>query len=67
MTNFCNHLKRTYLFFDTSHLVENIRYNLLNSMKLMFVAFEFSDFNIQCPEGYITWGVYIRYAILTQT
>ena len=43
-----NHSKRTYLYFDTVHFMKDIRNNLLNSKKLVFPAFEFSDFNIQC-------------------
>ena len=44
-----NHLKRTYLFFNPVHLVNNIRNNLLNSKKFVFPAFEFTDFYIHCP------------------
>ena len=33
-----------------------IRNNLLNSNKFVFPAFEFSDFNIQCPDVYIKRG-----------
>ena len=40
--------KRTCFFFNTVHLVKNIRKNFLNSKKLMFPAFEFIDFNFQC-------------------
>ena len=47
----------TYLFFDTVHLLKNIRNNLLNSKKFVFPAFDFSINDIQCSSqnGYITW------------
>ena len=47
----------TYLFFDTIHLLKNIRNNLLNSTQFVFPAFNFSINAIQCSSqnGYITW------------
>ena len=51
-----NDLKRTCLFFTTVHLVKNLKNNFLNSKKLMFPAFEYSDFNIQCSDVYVILG-----------
>ena len=48
-----NHSKRTYLFFNPVHFMNNIN-NLLNSKHFVFPAFGFSDFNIHCPDGYNT-------------
>ena len=31
-----NHGKRTYMFFDTVHLIKNIRNNLLNAKQFVF-------------------------------
>ena len=44
--------------YDISIIFPNkyIRNNLLNSNKFVFPAFEFSDFNIQCPDVYIKRG-----------
>lgn len=50
-----SHSKRAYLFFDTVYLVKNKRNDLLNSKKFVYPAFGFSNINIQCPAGYITW------------
>ena len=49
---------KTYLFFDTVHLVKNIRNNLLNASKFVFPAFSFSlkDQVLASSEsGYIRW------------
>ena len=53
-----NHGKRTYMFFDTVHLIKNIRNNLLNGKKFVFPEFSFNQLNIplHCSEGYISWG-----------
>ena len=50
-----NHGKRTYMFFDTVHLLKNIRNNLLNTKKFVFPEFSYNQGNIQlhCPQGYI--------------
>ena len=34
-----NHGKRTYVFFDTVHLIKNIQNNLLNAKKFVFLNF----------------------------
>jgi hypothetical protein len=49
---------RVYLFFDTVHLLKNIRNNLLNVKKFVFPAFEFhiSDLNLSSGPGYICWA-----------
>ena len=44
------------LIFYTFYLVKNITNNLLNSEKFVFLAFEFSDFNVQCLYVYVKWG-----------
>ena len=48
----------TYLFFDTVHLMKNIRNNLFNTKKFAFLAFTFKimDNIIEAPNGYITWS-----------
>ena len=49
---------KTYLFFDTVHLVKNICYNLLNASKFVFPAFSFSleDQVLASSEsGHIRW------------
>ena len=53
-----NHGKRTYMFFDTVHLIKNIRNNLLNAKKFVFPEFSYNQGNIQlhCPQGYIDWA-----------
>ena len=47
----------TYLFFDTVHLVKNIRNNLLNYKRFIFPQFEFRGFYdpIVVPAGEISW------------
>ena len=44
-------------FFDTVHLLKNVRNNLLNSKQFAFPAFNFSINDSQCSSqnGYITW------------
>ena len=54
--NSYHYLKRTHLILSHCPFGENIRSNLLNSKKFVFLAFEFSHFNIQCPDEHITWG-----------
>ena len=51
-----NHGKRTYMFFDTVHLMKNVRNNLLNGKK--FPEFSYHKFNkpLVCTSGYISWG-----------
>jgi hypothetical protein len=54
-----NHGKRTYLFFDSVHLMKNIRNNLLNKKKFVFPQFSYNNdlgINVACPAGYITWA-----------
>ena len=48
---------KIYLFYDSVHLVKNIRNNLLNARKFSFPSFSFHKFedNIDVPEGKITW------------
>lgn len=54
-----NHGKRTFLFYDSVHLMKNIRNNLLNRKKFVFPGFSYDDgshLKLDCPAGYITWG-----------
>lgn len=59
-----NHGKRTYMFFDTVHLMKNVRNNLLNGKKFVFPEFSYNKFTLPliCPSGYISWtdlhGIY---------
>lgn len=52
-----NH-KGTFLFFDTPHLVKNVRNNLLNARRFVFPQFDYEKDGIQihCPAGYIAWS-----------
>ena len=53
-----NHGKQTYIFFDTVHLIKNIRNNLLHAKKFVFPEFSYNKNNTQlhCPQGYINWA-----------
>ena len=48
---------RTYIFFDSVHLVKNIRNNLLNEKKFVFPEFNFTvcGLHISSSSGYINW------------
>ena len=48
-----NHGKRTYMFFNTVHLIENIQNNLLNAKKLVFLNF----FTIMVTSNYVVLKV----------
>ena len=49
-----------YLFFDSVHLMKNIRNNLLNNKGFLFPAFSFSGFydQINCDGGEISWKLF---------
>ena len=49
-----------YLFFDSVHLMKNIRNNLLNNKWFLFPAFSFSGFydQINCDGGEISWKLF---------
>ena len=50
--------KKTYLFYDTVHIMKNIRNNLLNGEKFVFPKFIYNDglnFDINFPAGFIQW------------
>ena len=50
---------KTYLFFDTVHLVKNIRNNLMNARKFVFPPFDFNigdQEKIHSDGGYIAWA-----------
>lgn len=48
---------KIYLFFDSVHLLKNIRNNLLNNKRFLFPAFNFDGFldPIRCEGGEISW------------
>ena len=46
--------RRTYLFYDSVHLLKNVQNNQLNSRPFIFAEFHFSDF-ISLPAGKISW------------
>ena len=48
---------KIYLFYDSVHLLKNIRNNLLNARRFDFPAFTFHEFydDIDVPAGKITW------------
>ena len=47
----------TYLFFDSEHLLKNIRNNLLNSKRFIFPPVSFDEFldDIYVPGGEVSW------------
>ena len=51
---------KVYLFYDSVHLMKNIRNNLLNNKRFIFPAFKFSEFvdDISCDAGKITWKLF---------
>ena len=48
---------KIYLFYDSVHLLKNIRNNLLNGRRFNFPAFSFNGFydDINVPQGNIAW------------
>ena len=50
--------KNIYLFFDTPHLIKNVRNNLLNSRRFVFPMFDYEKdgIEIHCPAGYLAWS-----------
>ena len=55
-----NPSKKIYLFYDSVHLVKNIRNNLLNAKRFIFPAFNFDGFDesISITSGEISWGLF---------
>ena len=53
-----NHNKNTFLFFDTPHLIKNVRNNLVNAKRFVFPSFDYEKdgISIHCPAGYIAWN-----------
>ena len=51
---------KVYLFYDSVHLMKNIRNNLLNNKRFIFPAFKFSEFvdDISCEAGEISWKLF---------
>ena len=52
--------KKIYLFFDTVHLIKNVRNNLLNRKRFLFPEFHFDGFydNVEVKGGEISWGLF---------
>ena len=50
--------QKIFLFFDSVHLLKNIRNSLLNKKKFVFPAFTFeiSNISVSGKEGYIAWS-----------
>ena len=50
--------KNIYMFFDTAHLIKNVRNNLLNSRRFVFPQFDYEKdgIEIHCPAGYLAWS-----------
>ena len=50
--------KNIYLFFDTPHLIKNVRNNLLNSRRFVFPQFDYEKdgIEIHCPARYLAWS-----------
>ena len=44
-----NHNKNTFLFFDTPHLIKNVRNNLVNAKRFVFPAFDYEKDGISIP------------------
>ena len=53
-------LNKTYLFYDTVHLVKNIRNNLVGRKRFIFPPFSYSGFDekIIVNRGEITWKLF---------
>ena len=49
--------QKIYLFFDTVHLLKNVRNNLLNNKRFLFPEFHFSGFQeeVKVPGGEVSW------------
>ena len=49
--------KITSLFYDTTHLIKNIRNNLLNNKRVLFPSFKFDNFfdKVNVTGGEISW------------
>ena len=50
---------KTYLLFDSAHLIKNSRNNLLCGKQLVFPTFEFNNLRdtIYVPNGYVDWAL----------
>ena len=51
---------KIYLFYDSVHLMKNVRNNLLNNKRFIFPEFNFSGFydDIVCESGEISWKLF---------
>ena len=69
LAEYCNSLvelyirlneKKIYLFFDTAHLIKNIRNNLLTRKRFLFPWFNFNDLydNVRVAGGEISWHLF---------
>ena len=56
------HGKKIYLFFDTVHLIKNVRNNLLSKKRFLFPDFEYDGFYdpVRVKGGEISWGLLHR-------
>ena len=52
--------KKIYLFFDTVHIIKNIRNNLLNRKRFLFPSFHFDGFSddVSVVGGEISWHLF---------
>ena len=52
--------KQIYLFYDSVHLLKNIRNNLLNARRFIFPPFSFEEFSeeVYVPGGEIAWKLF---------
>ena len=66
-------LRKAYLFYDTIHLVKNIRNNLLNHKRFVFPSFKLDGIKdlVNVPGGEIKWkyfhDVHDKNALLENT
>lgn len=49
--------KKIYLFFDTVHLIKNVRNNLINRIRFLFPEFSFNEFydEVKMIAGEVSW------------
>ena len=52
--------RKIYLFYDTVHLIKNVRNNLLNRKRFLFPEFHFSDLydDVHVTGGEISWRLF---------
>jgi hypothetical protein len=54
--------QKIYLFYDTVHLIKNVRNNLLNRKRFLFPEFHFNGFydEVHVTGGEVSWGLFHR-------